>query len=121
MDACIGEYSGIVVLACDAITAILINCWPRVCNTSTTERIAEILSVCWLILHDEESRDVDRSSNSIFDLAKASLQQTAVGMESLLQSYGKGPGPNSLDAAARDSRLTGLFCVQATDSNTPLG
>ena len=78
VDPFIGLHLSTMIHAGDALDAVMLNCWPRILQSTRAQQILGIIGTGWLTLHDSTSRGAPhQQSLETIEVALQSLERPA--------------------------------------------
>ncbi|KAF1733951.1 uncharacterized protein CRV24_005483 [Beauveria bassiana] len=114
-DAFALAYPAAVVAAAQALNTTILNCWPRIVGTPHAEQILNVVSRCWINIHDSDN---DRNSSELEMLVKE-LTKTMTLMASLWKESDEPMPTEKLSQVVRKApNLKPLFAAFRLDTST---
>ncbi|KAM3440360.1 hypothetical protein NHJ13734_003299 [Beauveria thailandica] len=104
-----------VIAAAQALNTTILNCWPRIVGTPHAQQILNIVSRCWINIHESDN---DRNGSELEMLARE-LKKTMALMASLWQESDEPVPTEKLSQVVRKApNLEPLFAVFRLDTST---
>ncbi|KAK8144705.1 hypothetical protein G3M48_005475 [Beauveria asiatica] len=103
------------ITAAQALNTTILNCWPRIVGTPHAEQILNVVSRCWINIHEPDN---DRNGSELEMLARE-LKKTMALMASLWQESDEPMPTEKLSQVVRKApNLEPLFAVFRLDTST---
>ncbi|OAA51101.1 hypothetical protein BBO_01048 [Beauveria brongniartii RCEF 3172] len=104
-----------VIAAAQALNTTILNCWPRIVGTPHAEQILNVVSRCWINIHDSDN---DRNGSELEMLVKE-LKKTMTLMASLWKDSDEPMPTEKLSQVVRKApNLKPLFAAFRLDTST---
>ncbi|KAM3507375.1 hypothetical protein MY10362_001828 [Beauveria mimosiformis] len=104
-----------VIAAAQALNTTILNCWPRIVGTPHAEQILNVVSRCWINIHDSDN---NRNGSELEMLVKE-LKKTMTLMASLWKESDEPMPTEKLSQVVRKApNLKPLFAAFRLDTST---